>query len=307
MPRYDNAQGHSHFFDIQRRVVANRTSEAWKAPHGSLGVELDVTDLMALVRRLRSMPEYEGVRVTFNSVLLKIIAEGLLKAPEMNAHIEYNPATAVGKLTCADRVNIALPLRIGQGHTITPVLEDAGSMSLRELCIAMEDLKRRARNTNVALLLREAGVRDTRRRALRGDLSVLRRVLPNFFGKARLPRVSREEWRQYRSIPESDRITPENLVSATTLVSNIGSVLPNTPLYVHLLEVIPPQTTAFGVGPVQRKPVVAVNDRGEEELVIRSMLSLTICVDHRAMDLEHMLDFINRANELCASPEKLLD
>lgn len=305
MPSYDITTGDAYFFDIQRRVVANRTSEAWQAPHGSIGLELDVTELMALVRRLRSAPEFEGVRVTFNSALLKVIAEGLLKAPEMNAHLEYNAATAVGKITCADRVNIAIPLRIGRGHTITPVLEDVGAKSLREVSVAMEELKRRAKNTNVPLLLREAGVRDTRRRLLRGDLRVLRRLWPNFVGKARLHRPSRAEWREYHAVPESDRITPENLVSATTLVSNIGSVLPQTPIQVHLLEVIPPQTTAFGVGPVQRKPVVRTREDGEEELGIRSMMTLTICLDHRAMDLEHMLGFINRVTELCAAPEQL--
>ena len=99
------------YFDIQRRVVAHKTTEAWQEkPHGAVTLDLDVTPVIALVKDLRQRPEYVGVEVTMNSVILKIIAEGLRESPEMNAHTWYNPRSGLGELIMFDEINIATPM-----------------------------------------------------------------------------------------------------------------------------------------------------------------------------------------------------
>ncbi|MBP8129730.1 MAG: 2-oxo acid dehydrogenase subunit E2 [Candidatus Hydrogenedentes bacterium] len=298
---------HVSLFDIQRRVVANKTLEGWRtAPHASIGVDFDVTPLLSFVDELRQRP-VALPRVTVNSVLVKIIAEGVKASPEMNAHIDYRPISGVGKLVLHRAINIAVPLRMPDGRTVTPTLQDSGRLSLLEVCVAMEDLKRRTRNTNLDILLREAALRDTWLRLRGGDWRVLLRLYPNLLGRDRLPRVPRHERRRYRSIPESDRITPENLVSATLLVSNAGTLLQRRHVTIQMLEIIQPQTTAVALGPIVRRPLAVQDREGRERVEVRSVLPMTICIDHRAMDLEHVRGFIDTVEGLCANPWQLLE
>jgi len=292
---------------MQRRVVAHKTQEAWdEVPHAGLGVDLDVTAVQSLVQRLKSSGGRVAARVTLNSVMLKILAEGLKASPEMNAHVEYDRRTGVGGVVTFDAIHIAVPLRTAQGRTITPVLQDVGTKSLAELCAAMEDVKRRAENTDVELLLRETALRDTWERLRKGQLGVLRRLYPNLVGKARLGRISRAARERYRLVSEDDRITPENLTSATVLVSNVGSALPEVDLKILFMEIIPPQTTAIGLGSVVKRPAVRSNDEGDDIVAVRSILPVTIFIDHRVMDLEHVVGFIKRVVGLCDEPEPLL-
>ncbi|MBW7865683.1 MAG: 2-oxo acid dehydrogenase subunit E2 [Candidatus Hydrogenedens sp.] len=295
----------SHF-DIQRRVVANKTLEGWReAPHASVIVDLEMDAVLEMVRALKSDPDFAGVRVTLNSVMLKIIAEGLRAAPEMNSHVAYNGTTAVGGVTRFEEVNIAVPFRSADGRMITPVVRDIAHLPLRGVCAAMDDLKEKAANTPVDVLLREAGVGDSVRRLLRGDLRVLWRLWCNLAGPARLPKPSQEDRRRWRETPPEKRVTPENLVSATALVSNMGSVVRGMDAAFCLLDLIQPATVAVGLGAVSRKPVARMADGGES-VVIRSILPMTLVFDHRVMDLEQVIPFLETVQNRCLNPRLLL-
>lgn len=295
------------YFDIQRRVVANKTLEGWReAPHASVLLDLDVDAVLDWLRRAKGDPAYTGVKLTLNAVMLKLIADALRFAPDLNAHIAYSPLASVGSVTSFEEVNIAVPFRSTDCRMITPVVRDVAAKSLAQVCATMEDLARRAANTHVDLLLRKAAVGDTVRRLLLGDLRVLWRSYANFIGPARLPGVPAEERRRWDATPPEDRLTPENLFSATVLVSNVGSTTPrNCPISVPLLDLIEPQTTAIGLGSIRRQPVARMVD-GEERVVVRSILPLTIIADHRALDLEHGLPFIEKITEYCLDPAQSL-
>ena len=293
------------YFDIQRRAVANKTLEGWTTvPHVSGIIELDVTHLLRLVEDLKVHPDYLDMRVTLNSLMLKIFALGIQHAPHMNAHIEYNRHNSVGGVTLFDEINIAVPFRTNDGRMITPVLQNAGKLSLRGLCGEMDALKKRVAKTSIDLLLREAAVGDSVRKLLKGDLRILWRIFSNFIGPARLKRVSADERRRWRETPREERITPENIFSATILVSNVGGFVGGNPTSITMLDIIPPQTTAIGLGSVVRRPRVVVRN-GAEVIEPRSVVPMTICFDHRALDFEHVRPFILRVCKLCADPREL--
>jgi pyruvate/2-oxoglutarate dehydrogenase complex dihydrolipoamide acyltransferase (E2) component len=295
---------HTRVFDIQRRVVANRTTLGWQsAPHAAVEVELDLTGLAAHLHRIREKPAFDGVRLTINTLLIRMIAESLKHAPEMNAHIEYSRHTAIGRVFLHDAINIAMPMRMADGRMITPVLEKAGGKNLRETAAALADLRRRADNTPVDLLLREAGIRDSRQLLLRGHFWILWRLFANLLGPDRLPRPDRKAWKEFKRTPASERITPENLTCATIIVSNVGSVLPGVDVRIEMMELIPPQTTAIGIGAMRNMPRVMTDETGRESIEIRKVMPMLICFDHRAMDFEHLTGFIRRIDELCAQPD----
>jgi pyruvate dehydrogenase E2 component (dihydrolipoamide acetyltransferase) len=288
-------------FDVQRRIVAHKTVEAWdNAPHVSILVELDVTALMAGVPGLAARPEFAGTRVTINSLMLKIIAAGLKKSPEMNAHVQYSRQTGVGHVLLHEAINIATPFKAACGRMITPVLKGVERMSLPEVCRGMDDLKQRVANTHVDLLLLEAARNDTWKRLRSGQLgTVLCRLWANFIGRDRVTLPPRQAAAVYYQTPAADRITAADLLSATVLVSNIGSAMRDLPGCFGLLEIIQPQTVAIGLAAIQKKPLVITGAAGQEVIAVRQVLPMTICFDHRAMDFEAITGFIREVTRLC--------
>jgi len=288
-------------FDVQRRIVAFKTMEAWDdAPHVSILLELDVTTLMATLAEMSLRGEYAAPRVTINSAMLKIIADGLKKSPEMNAHVQYSRRTGVGHVLIYDEINIATPFKAACGRMITPVIKGVERMSLLDVCHGMEELKRRVANTHIDLLLLEAAHDNTWKRIRQGKLwGVFRRLWANFIGRDRIILPTKQVAAAYYQTPAADRITAADLLSATILVSNIGSAMRDLPGCFGLLEIIQPQTVAIGLAAIQKKPLVITNAEGQEVIAIRQVLPMTICFDHRAMDFEAVTGFIREVTRLC--------
>ena len=66
-----------------------------------------------------------------------------------------------------------------------------------------------------------------------------------------------------------------------------------------LLEIIPPQVCAIAIGPIQRSAMV------DEDDTIRAgkKISLTIAIDHRALDMGDIAPFLNKLNEIFKNPQ----
>jgi pyruvate dehydrogenase E2 component (dihydrolipoamide acetyltransferase) len=63
----------------------------------------------------------------------------------------------------------------------------------------------------------------------------------------------------------------------------------------------PPETGILAVGGVQKRPVV----RNDSEICIRDMLTMTLSVDHRAVDGALAATFIARLKQHLENPEAL--
>ncbi|MFN9151568.1 MAG: 2-oxoglutarate dehydrogenase, E2 component, dihydrolipoamide succinyltransferase [Bacteroidota bacterium] len=75
------------------------------------------------------------------------------------------------------------------------------------------------------------------------------------------------------------KLTPDDIAGGTITVTNVGSFgsLFGTPV------INQPQTAIVGIGAIQKRPVVRELD-GEDVVVVRSMVYLSITYDHRVID-----------------------
>ncbi|WP_156756370.1 2-oxoglutarate dehydrogenase, E2 component, dihydrolipoamide succinyltransferase [Actinokineospora pegani] len=78
----------------------------------------------------------------------------------------------------------------------------------------------------------------------------------------------------------SNKVTPDELFGATFNLTNLGSqgALWDTPI-IQL-----PQVAILGVGLVVKRPVVVVDESGDDTIAIRSMVYLALTYDHRLID-----------------------
>ncbi|MBD3352651.1 MAG: hypothetical protein GF364_14285 [Candidatus Lokiarchaeota archaeon] len=295
-------------FTLQRKIAAHKTLEAWQdVPHAGVIIELDVTNVLDFIKKIQKKPKYSDVKVTINSVMLKIIAESIKKCPDLNSHVQYNQKSNSGRIIVYEDINIALPMIVPDGRTITPVVPQVNNKSIKEICEEMINIQKKLKNTNIDYLLFEAGYQDTIEKLKHGHLGVLRRIIKNAIGKDKIKIPKRKELKEYDKIPDDEKLTAQDLLSATILVSNIGPAFKDLPCYIGMLEIIPPQMTVIGLAPVRKQPVAVEKENGEYSVEVRDILPYTVYCDHRGMDFAPAVPTLREMLRLCKNPELLLE
>lgn len=291
-------------FDLQRRIVSHKTLESWRSvPHVSYVYEPDITDFYEEYIKLARDGENTGRKISFNTIMLKVIAEGLSKAPNLNAHIEYNQRRTEGILHIMESINISMPWLLPDGRMITPVIYNTGKMSVYEISEYISKLSEKIKKTNIDEMLYKTVIADTVNELRQLNIrKVIGRTIASLISSNQVKGLSGKRKKHYYRIPDKDRLTEQDILNGTVTVSNIGSLYKEQKGFFTLLEVIPPQVFAVGIGSVQEKPGVYINNVGKKEIGIRKTLPLCLAFDHRAVDFYAVIPFIKRLDELFNNP-----
>ncbi len=289
-------------FGIARKIVSNMTSESWETiPHATLTYEADVTDLLKEVKKLNEGNTDPAKKVTLNTVMLKIICEGLKAAPTMNTHIEFNRKLVRGCLKYYDHIDISMPLLLPSGEMMTVNMHDMGNKSLSQMTDAINDTIRRAKNSDMNEVMFEVSLDNTLQGLKKGKvLQAIRRLYGSKTGKHKVKTLTGKAKKDYYSIPATERLTKHDIEQGTTTISNLGSIYREHKGACALLEIIPPQTTAFAIDSIQKRPTVITNSEGKDEIAIRMILPITIAIDHRALDYGDVVPFMRKLDEIFA-------
>ncbi|WP_160672211.1 2-oxo acid dehydrogenase subunit E2 [Clostridium sp. C8-1-8] len=304
MKEINNKSGRSQRFDLQRRVVSHMTSTSWKnIPHVSYIYEPDITDFFEEFSKLVRYKKSKDYKITFNTIMIKVIVEGLLAAPDLNAHIKYNHKKSEGSTEILERINVSIPWLLSDGKMITPIIPDADKMSLEEIADYMIKLSKRIENTNVEEMLYKAVVADTIGELKKFNFTVIQRILASKVTRYGVKGLKGKEKEEYYKTAESERLTEEDIMSGTVTVSNIGSLYKEQRGFFALLEIIPPQVFAVGIGSVQERPGVYTKENKSKEIGIRKILPMCLAFDHRAVDFSSIIPFLKRVDEIFEKPE----
>ncbi len=291
-------------FGIQRKIVANMTAESWETiPHVTYNYEPDVTEFMIEYKRLNENCAPED-KITLNTIMLKIIVEGLKADPAMNAHIEFDRKLVRGEIHTFQDINISMPMVLPNGEMMTINLHNFENKNLNQMVDYIKDVNRRVANTNLNEVMFDVSLDNTLTALKHGKIKqTLYRLIGSKTGKHKVKTLSGKAKREYEAIPEKDRLTKRDIEQGTITVSNIGSTYRQQRGETCLLEIVPPQVCAIALGAVQDKPVVIVNENGEKEIAIRQVMPLCIAFDHRALDFGEIVPFIKRLDEIFEAPE----
>ena len=114
--------------------------------------------------------------------------------------------------------------------------------------------------------------------------------------KERLSEIS-EQVRGFAERARSNQLTPGELQGGTFTITNLGNfgIDAFTPI------INPPESAILGVGRILKKPVVQ-----EDEIVVRSMLTLSLTFDHRVIDGAPAAQFLQTASSYIQDPYLLL-
>ncbi|WOO38341.1 2-oxo acid dehydrogenase subunit E2 [Anaerocolumna sp. AGMB13020] len=287
-------------FDMQRRIVSHMTTKSWNTiPHVSYLYEPDITDFYNAYENFNHI---SSKKISFNTIMLRTIVEGIKKAPSLNATLAYHPKKIQGILTLHENINISLPWLLPDGKMITPVIVHTEDKTLSSLSSSISEMKEKISHTNINELLYKAALQDTIAELKKMHVGILRRILAAQLGPQRIKGLSGKEKVKYYNSAEM-HLSSKNLTSGTVTISNIGSIYKEQTGCFALLEIIPPQVFAVGLGAIQEKPGVYINDDGVKTIGIRKTLPMCLAFDHRAVDFSSLLPFLKTMDQIFQSPD----
>ncbi len=291
-------------FGIQRKMVAAMTEESWKKiPHVTFIYEPEVSRFFDEYKKI-NLGRSADEKITFNTLMVKAITEGIKAAPVMNSHIEYNSALVRGTVKTYENINISMATILPSGEMMTTNCRDFDKKDLDEMTAYIKDLRRRAEQSDLNEALYSVSFNRTLKTIKEGRLiEAFLRIIGAKTGKHKVKTLKGKARRSYRAIPETERLGDKDIEQGTITISNIGSLDLGQRGAVALLEIIPPQVCAIGIGAVQKKPVVKQNSHGKDEVVPGKILPICIAFDHRALDFGDIVPFTKKLDEIFEKPE----
>ncbi len=125
---------------VRKHTAAAVTASAFTAPHVTTFLQVDMTETMAATARLRSLPDFGGVRVS----PLLFVARALLVAAARQPMINSSWDEAAQEIVVRHYVNLGIAAATDRG-LIVPNIKDAQALSLPALARALQDLAETAR------------------------------------------------------------------------------------------------------------------------------------------------------------------
>ncbi len=286
----------TEYFDISRKIIANMTSEGWKTiPHVCIVYDADAGVLMDVLRSY-NRDRAANERISFNSMILRVLIEGIKACPKMNGHLKFSPWLVSGKVTPLAHIDISLPITYGDGKMITINLPHTEDKSVHEIQDMIEDFRARVENTYMDRVLYRTGLEDTFSELRKGNVAkAIGRLLGAKLGPGRV-RIDRR-----KSEGRKEPLRPENIRQGSITVSNMGSLYKQWKGNCTILEIIPPQLCALAIGAVQKRAVADEGDR----ICIAEIVPITIAFDHRALDTADLVPFMKTLDRVLQDRARL--
>jgi len=180
------------YFNLNRKVIAYKTTESWTSvPHVSFIYEADVTKALQV---LKTVNEQSGIHITLNTLMLKIFTEAIKAAPQINAHIKYNPGCISGKIEYKKQVNISVPLLLANQEMVTINLLGFENKSLTQMQEYIDRTKEKIENCNIEIPLYRVCIENLKSDFKNGHfLKVLGAIVGTIIGKSKTSKPKKDK------------------------------------------------------------------------------------------------------------------
>jgi pyruvate dehydrogenase E2 component (dihydrolipoamide acetyltransferase) len=125
---------------VRKHTAAAVALSAFTAPHVTEFLQIDMTETMAATGRLRSLPDFEGIKVS----PLLLVAKALLIAAARHPMINSSWDEVAQEIVVKRYVNLGIAAATARG-LVVPNIKEAQALSLPELAGAINDLAETAR------------------------------------------------------------------------------------------------------------------------------------------------------------------
>ncbi len=126
-----------------RRTIARRMTQSSQNPHITMITEIDMTEAVDIRKEINVQVEkVHGIRVSFNDIIVKAVADTLEKFPKFNATLVGNELHIFGE------VNIGVAMATDDGLIVVTVRE-ANKKSITEIALETKEFGKRAKQNDL--------------------------------------------------------------------------------------------------------------------------------------------------------------
>ena len=126
---------------VRKFTAAAMVNSAFTAPHVTEFLQVDVTEMMAAVKRLRAMPDFADVKAGPLLLVAKAVLLAMRRYPMANATWD----DAAQEIVVKHYVNLGIAVATDRG-LVVPNVKDAHALSLPDLARALAELTRMTRD-----------------------------------------------------------------------------------------------------------------------------------------------------------------
>lgn len=287
------------YFNLKARVSGNVLTNATTIPAGGYNYEADITKFWDEFKALKKEVDYP---LSFNTLMLRVLAEGLKVAPRLNSHLEYKAKSSCGRLIVKKHIDVAVPVFMESGETFPVKLRNLEEKNLKEIYEEMDRLLTVLKTTDVDRVLFDVIAQRVIGFVLKGKIGMaLSHVVTGYFGEYKVASFA-GIFKHADRDPEKS-LQPYELNEGTVCLTNLGSISAGLPGNVTYAPILYPQSFIMAIGAVQDKEYVFKNEKGEIEIGTKKMLPINIMFDHRIGGFGDVLPFLKTINNIFENPE----
>jgi pyruvate dehydrogenase E2 component (dihydrolipoamide acetyltransferase) len=134
------------FRGVRRAIADHLRKSKEHAVHAFHAEDMDFTEIINLVERLKPLGEREGVKISIFHVFLKAVAATLKKHPEFNGRVDDER----GEILLYDSINISIAVDTPEGLKV-PVIKNVERKSILEIAREVKELAEKARNNTLKI------------------------------------------------------------------------------------------------------------------------------------------------------------
>jgi 2-oxoglutarate dehydrogenase E2 component (dihydrolipoamide succinyltransferase) len=121
---------------MRLKIAENMVRAVAEAPHVTAVFEADFSAVAAH----KAAAAAKGAKLSYTAYIVKAAAEAMTAAPAINGRWEQD------RIAIAPTIDIGVGTALGEKGLVVPVVRDAGSLSLEQIGLALDDLTGRARD-----------------------------------------------------------------------------------------------------------------------------------------------------------------
>lgn len=295
------------YLSIRSRVACNALVNSQRdIPGTGCNYEADITAFWEEYQKLRKDCGYP---LPFNTLMMKVLVEGLKAAPRLNAHCEYKHLSSSGRLIIKKHIDVSMPVLFENGETFTVKLKELENKSLEEISGQIELTKAKLENTNFKKVLFNVAGQRMFGYAVKGKLiTTFAQFLAAYTGKGKIAKFSKlfkKKSYRHEGIKKNGAgsLKVDDFTEGTVCFTNWGTLYENLKVDITYIPPLYPQVFMFGTGRVKEVKDVYRNEKGELDVRMKKVLPVMMVFDHKIGGAADLMPFIEKMDEIFEHPE----
>ncbi len=286
-------------FNLRNRVSGYILTKAQQnAPTAGYNYEADITKFWDEFQNLKASCGYP---LSFNTVMMKVLVEGLKEAPKLNAHIKFNTTSSCGTLIMKKHIDVAMPVVLENGDTFPVKVNEAENKTLKELSEQINELLERLKKTDIDKVMFDVITQRTVGLMLSGAVvPTISQTVTGYVGKHK---VAKFKDLFHPAPKDGSMLFMDELNEGTVCLTNWGVLYDGLNGNVTYTPLLYPQTFLMAMGVAKDVNYVFRNERGEVDMGTKKVLPITLMFDHRIGAFNDVMPFIQKLDEIFQNPE----